>query len=70
MHREGQIPLTLIDQHDRTSGTQIRSDSIALVDANGVSAVIGKLKVRLEPRWYSRQDLNLQPLAHEARALR
>ena len=32
MHREGQIPLTLIDQHDRTSGTQIRSDSIALVD--------------------------------------
>ena len=32
MHREGQIPLTLIDQHDRTSGTRIRSDSIALVD--------------------------------------
>jgi hypothetical protein len=31
MHREGQIPLTLIE-HDRTSGTQIRSDSIALVD--------------------------------------
>jgi hypothetical protein len=33
MHREGQIPLTLTDQHDRTSGTEIGSDSIALVNA-------------------------------------